>query len=218
MTPSRPVRPGVAEPGRMRLLEGINQLLCGCHRRSGASQTHRRTHWTCCLGGKKSIRCIAKGVAQEERSWFDFSPPHTHTHFGVRSKSLPWDVSMCTLLISALSSRRKRSGVGFEGVHLGGVEAQFSVLTVSGAWGGGDHGGNGEGRAPAATSVPVPRPVARGLADRRQVRMQLFASFTRDALSPLRICAPSELITLTKRYQPVSHKHFLTVVSLVRVH
>lgn len=71
-----------------------------------------------------------------------------------------------------------------------------------------DHGRNGEGRAPAATSVPVPRPVARGLADRRQVRMQLFASFTRGALNPLRICVPGELITLTKRYSSVSLKHF----------
>ncbi len=38
-----------------------------------------------------------------------------------------------------------------------------------------DYGGAGEGGSAAAAAVPVPRPVARGLADRRQVeQLQLF--------------------------------------------
>ena len=55
-----------------------------------------------------------------------------------------------------------------------------------------DHGWTGEGGAPAAPSVPVPRPVARGLADRRQVGMLLLAPFTHGAPNLLRICAPWE--------------------------
>lgn len=71
MTPSRPVRPRVAEPGRMRLFEGDNQLLCGCHRRSGASHTLRRIHWTCCLGGKKSRAALRRGLPKRKKLiWF----------------------------------------------------------------------------------------------------------------------------------------------------
>lgn len=78
-----------------------------------------------------------------------------------------------------------------------------------------DHGRTGEGGAPSAPSVPVPRPVARGLADRRQVRMQLIASFTHGALNPLRICA--HITFSKKKYSFVLFTHFLTVMSVVQV-
>lgn len=50
----------------------------------------------------------------------------------------------------------------------------FSFFFGGGVVGGSeeeDHGRTGKRGAPAAPSVPVPRPVARGLADRRPVRM-----------------------------------------------
>lgn len=78
-----------------------------------------------------------------------------------------------------------------------------------------DHGRTGEGGAPPAPSVPVPRPVARGLADRRQVRVQLIASFTHGALSLLRICA--HITFSKKKYSFVLLMHFLTVMSFIQV-
>lgn len=122
---------------------------------------------------------------------------------------MPWGVSMYSLLIYVLNSRKKGHGVGFGGVHLRGLRWYLSLSLGSEE----DHGRTREGGAPAAPSVPVPRPVARGLADWRQVRMQL-APFTHGALIPLRICTPWEhLITLSKKYC----LHFVSVVSRIQV-
>lgn len=52
--------------------------------------------------------------------------------FWRRSKRMPWDVSMCSLLIPVLNNRRKRCRVGLGGVHLLGVEVQFAIISVSG--------------------------------------------------------------------------------------
>lgn len=78
-----------------------------------------------------------------------------------------------------------------------------------------DDGRTGEGCASPAPAVPVPRPVARGLADRRQVRMQLIASFTHGALNPLRICAHS---VISKKYSLILLIHFLTVMPFIHMH
>lgn len=99
---------------------------------------------------------------------------------------------MCWVLISVLNSRSKRNGVGFGGIHLLGVEVRFVAISLPLGSIEEDHGRTGEGGAPVAPSVPVPRPVARGLADRRQVRMRLLASFTHGAPNPMRISEPCE--------------------------
>lgn len=109
---------------------------------------------------------------------------------------MPWGVSMYSLLIYVLNRRRKGHGVCFGGVLLRGLR-WYSSLSLGSKE---DHGRTGEGGAPAAPSVPVPRPVARGLADWRQVRTQL-APFTHGALVLLRICSPRvHHITLCKKY------------------
>lgn len=102
---------------------------------------------------------------------------------------MPWGASMCSLLISVLNSRRRKSGVGFRGFTSWVWRSCFWWYLSLGSKLE-DHGRTGEGSAPAPPSVPVPRPVARGLASRRQVRMQLLAAFTHGAPNPQRIvCA-----------------------------
>lgn len=132
---------------------------------------------------------------------------------------MPWCVSMCSLLIYVLNSRRKRNGVGFGGSTSSLWRCSLRwYLSLSLGREEEDHGRTGKGGAPAAPSVPVPRPVARGLADRRQVRMQL-ASFTHGALNPLRICAPREHhIILSIKCSFVFRLHFLAVISLIQVY
>lgn len=68
---------------------------------------------------------------REERCFFFF--------FWRRTNTVPWGVSMCSLLIYVLNSRRKRNWVGFGGDHLLAVEVRFAVVfvSVSGFWGGG---------------------------------------------------------------------------------
>lgn len=180
------MRPCGAQAGRMLLLRETTS--CSPAVTVKVEPPLRTDGWTsstCCLGGKKSRTALPT----KERSCLFFPV------LGRRRKTMPWGVSMCSLLIYVLNSRRKS---WFWGVHLllGGVEVRFAVISVSisGLCGVEEHHGRtGKGGAPAAPSVPVPRPVARGLADRRQVRMQpLLASFTHGALKPLRICAPWE--------------------------
>lgn len=180
------MRPCVAQAGRMLVLRETTS--CSPAVTVKVEPPLRTDGWTsstCCLGGKKSKAAIWRLPKTKEVNFFFC--------LGERTKTMPWAVSMCSLLMSVLNSRGKRNGVGFGDSTSSAWRCGLRwFLSLSLGSEKEDNGRTGEGGAPAATSVPVPRPVARRLADRRQVRMQLLASFTHGAPNPLRICVPRE--------------------------
>lgn len=183
-------------------VDGDNQLLFSCHSNSGASpvRTDGWTSSTCCLGWRK-VEVHFDGCQEEREVVFFF-------YLWEGSKTMPWSVSMCSLLIYVLNSRRKGQGVGFEGVHLRRLRWNLSLSLGSEE---DDHGRTGEGGAPVAPSVPVPRPVARGMANRRQVRMRLLAPFTHGALNP---CAPHHQVLKVLRIVSLGSDGFRSVAVL----
>lgn len=134
----QPVRPCVAQAGRMLLLRETTS--CSLAVTVEVEPPLRTDGWTrpVASAGRES-RAALWSVPKNERSIYFLSKKIYifFPHFGGRSKTMPWDVSMCSLLISVLNSRRKRSEVDFWGVHLLGVEVQFAVISVFGLWGGG---------------------------------------------------------------------------------
>lgn len=131
-------------------------------------EPHKRTDgWTsstCCLCEKKTSRAAFFTGARRKRSSFSCSDG--------RSKTMPWGVSMFSSFINVLNSRTKQSGVSFWRFYSFAWRCICRwTLSLPLDSEEDDHGRIGEGGAPAAPSVPVPRPVARGLADGRQVGM-----------------------------------------------
>lgn len=122
----------VAQTGRMLLLRETTS--CSRAVTVEVEPPLRTDGWTrpvASAGGKVELPCDKN--AQNKRSWFYlFVYLWFWFSFWRRSKRMPWDVSMCSLLIPVLNNRRKRCRVGLGGVHLLGVEVQFAIISVSG--------------------------------------------------------------------------------------
>lgn len=206
------VRPCGAQAGRMLVLKRDNQLLSSCHRKvEPPLPTDGWTSSTCCLSVKKSRAALWR--VAEKRDVFSFFSEEGRIRYHevyqcVRYWFMFWiaEGRGTELVLEEITSSLWRCGLRW-------------YLSLSLGFEEGDHGRTGEGGAPAAPSVPVPRPVARGLAERRQVWMQLLVAFTHGAPNPLRISTTSEhYITVSRKYSFLLHRHQITLISTDQVH
>lgn len=176
------VRPCGAQAGRMLVLRETTS--CSSAVTVKVEPPLRTDGWassTCCLSGKKSRAAFWRVPKKKEVSFSveEGGRGRCHEVYScVCYQSTFWIARGrgTELVLGWFTSSARRCGLQWSlSLSLGSEEES--------------HGRTGEGGAPSAPSVPVPRPVARGLANRRQVRVPRF---THGALNPLRMCEPWE--------------------------